>query len=167
MKATASILAGIDDITERGNYIESVSQEYVFNRDEMKRLVTTAGVANMRQKEYEVSAPRAQREQASHREKKDPYEKAQKTLLTMMVDDQSLFGKLKGIISLEDFTSGLVPQVAEYVFQRADAGEKVVSLRILLTTLKMWMFGQKQVLCSTVNFLLKWTQNNARGRLMI
>lgn len=131
MKATASILAGIDDITERGNYIESVSQEYVFNRDEMKRLVTTAGVANMRQKEYEESAPGAQREQVSHREKKDPYEKAQKTLLTMMVDDQSLFGKLKGIISLEDFTSGLVPQVAEYVFQRADAGEKVVAADII------------------------------------
>ncbi len=113
MKAAAGILAGISDSTERYNYIESVSGKYMLNKDELSKLVTAAGMAGSYEQEPQVVRRDRERLQSIN-----PAEEDQKYLLTMMVNEPYLFDKLSGIVSEEDFTIGIIQDVAARVYKQ-------------------------------------------------
>ena len=119
MKAAGQILAGIEDSAERGNYIDSVAAKYMLSRDELKKLVSKAGMAAL------TNDSVVTRETPAYRKEQDsPAEKNQKYLLTMMVNEQFLFDKLSDVISEEDFTEPVICDVAEMIFkQYKDSGQ--------------------------------------------
>ena len=118
MKAAGQLLAGIEDSTERSNYIDSVAAKYMLSRDELKKIVSKAGMAAVTIESIPRETPVYQKEQDS------PAEKNQKYLLTMMVNEPFLFDKLSDVISQEDFTEPVICEVAEMVFgQYRDSGQ--------------------------------------------
>lgn len=113
MKEAAQLLAGIEDSAERQNYIESVSSKYYLNRDELKKLVTSAGLSG-----NQVVANEYQTREYRNRVEIDPVEEDQKYLITMMVNEPYLFEKLENVLSEEDFTVDYIRAVADMLFKQ-------------------------------------------------
>ena len=126
MKEAARLLAGIDDSAERQNYIESVSAKYYMNIDELRKLVSKAGLAGDISKDVVY-----QTRELRSREEINPAEEDQKYLLTMMVNEPYLFEKLEGIITEEDFTADYIKDVAECVFREYRENGEVSPAKIL------------------------------------
>lgn len=113
MKEAAQLLVGIEDSAERQNYIESVSSKYYLNRDELKKLVTSAGLSG-----NQVVANEYQTREYRNRVEIDPVEEDQKYLITMMVNEPYLFEKLENVLSEEDFTVDYIRAVADMLFKQ-------------------------------------------------
>ncbi len=113
MKEAAQLLAGIEDSAERQNYIESVSSKYYLNRDELKKLVTSAGLSG-----NQVVANEYQTREYRNRVEIDPVEEDQKYLITMMVNEPYLFEKLENVLSEDDFTVDYIRAVADMLFKQ-------------------------------------------------
>lgn len=126
MKEAARLLAGIDDSAERQNYIDSVAAKYYMNVDELKKLVSKAGLAGDISRDV-VYQTRERR----NRVETNPAEEDQKYLLTMMVNEPYLFEKLEGVISEEDFTADYIKDVAECVFREYRETGEVSPAKIL------------------------------------
>ena len=126
MKEAARLLAGIDDSAERQNYIDSVAAKYYMNVDELKKLVSKAGLAG------DISSDVVyQTRELRNRVETNPAEEDQKYLLTMMVNEPYLFEKLEGVISEEDFTADYIKDVAECVFREYRETGEVSPAKIL------------------------------------
>ena len=129
MKEAAKLLAGIEDITERGNYVESVAVKYMLDKNELSRLVSTIGMAKM---DSEPETGTNYSNERKHAKTDDsPAQQNQKYLLTMMVNEPYLFDKLAGIITPEDFSDSLIGMVAEKVFSQYRETGKVNPAAIL------------------------------------
>ncbi|HIX24369.1 MAG TPA: DNA primase [Candidatus Lachnoclostridium avicola] len=103
---------------ERDNYMQAVASEYFINYEDLRRLVnslgsrlgTAAGGAKDREQLREER-------QKQKKEKEDGIRRSQRLLLTWLIEDESLFDKIEGIITAEDFIEPLYHQVAELVFE--------------------------------------------------
>ncbi len=100
---------------ERDNYIQAVSREQMINYQDLKQLVNRlAGRVGP------VAAGPGQ-QASSYRERKkekeDGARQSQRLLLTWLIEDPSLFDKIEGIITPEDFREELYHQVALMVFE--------------------------------------------------
>ena len=103
---------------ERDNYMQAVASEYCINYEDLRRLVnslgsrlgTAAGGAKDREQLREER-------QKQKKEKEDGIRRSQRLLLTWLIEDESLFDKIEGIITAEDFIEPLYHQVAELVFE--------------------------------------------------
>ena len=126
MKEAARLLAGIDDSAERQNYIDSVAAKYYMNVDELKKLVSKAGLAGDISRDVVY-----QTRELRNRVEANPAEEDQKYLLTMMVNEPYLFEKLEGVISEEDFTADYIKDVAECVFREYRETGEVSPAKIL------------------------------------
>ncbi|MBR3041335.1 MAG: DNA primase, partial [Eubacterium sp.] len=126
MKEAARLLAGIDDSAERQNYIDSVAAKYYMNVDELKKLVSKAGLAGDISRDVVY-----QTRELRNRVETNPAEEDQKYLLTMMVNEPYLFEKLEGVISEEDFTADYIKDVAECVFREYRETGEVSPAKIL------------------------------------
>ena len=135
MKAAGRLLAGIDDPTERSNYIDTVAAKYYVNRDELKRIVTEVGMAGLaegslqtiRQSEPEPPS----RVQQRQKKEQNPAEENEKYLLTLMVNEQYLFDRLAKVITEKDFTEDIIKDVAESIFDQYREKGEVVPANIL------------------------------------
>jgi len=113
MHGAAAILAGIEDPAERTNYVESVSEKFRCDFNELKKLVTKAGLAGMK----EVSSVETRQRYTNERIKdKNPYLEAEEYLMSLMISDTSLFNTLSGIVDENDFTEPGTKEVAKAVF---------------------------------------------------
>ena len=126
MKEAARLLAGIDDSAERQNYIDSVAAKYYMNVDELKKLVSKAGLAGDISRDVVY-----QTRELRNRVETNPAEEDQKYLLTIMVNEPYLFEKLEGVISEEDFTADYIKDVAECVFREYRETGEVSPAKIL------------------------------------
>lgn len=106
-------LCGFSEEVERENYIEAVAEKYHIGFENLRKLVRSyAGENGM--------AVPALRPKSGIRKKSSPQEnrkKPQKLLLTWLVEEPSLYRKIKKYISLEDFTEDLYRNVAEKLFE--------------------------------------------------
>lgn len=102
---------------ERDNYMQAVASEYFINYEDLRRLVN--GLGNRLGAVGGAGDRESLREerQRQKREKEDGIRKSQRLLLTWLIEDESLFDKIEGIISAEDFIEPLYHQVAELVFE--------------------------------------------------
>lgn len=102
---------------ERDNYMQAVASEYFINYEDLRRLVN--GLGNRLGAVGGTGDRESLREerQRQKREKEDGIRKSQRLLLTWLIEDESLFDKIEGIISAEDFIEPLYHQVAELVFE--------------------------------------------------
>ncbi len=121
MHSAATLLAGIEDPTERTNYIESVSNRYRCDTGELKKLVTKIGLAGLQ--EPKSTATEERRKTVAVKDK-NPNMEAEEYLMSLMISNPELFGKLKDVISEEDFTEEGTGKVAAAVFaQYREKGE--------------------------------------------
>ena len=100
---------------ERDNYIQAVSREQMINYQDLKQLVNRlAGRVG-------PAAAGPGQQASSYRERKkekeDGARQSQRLLLTWLIEDPSLFDKIEGIITPEDFREELYHQVALMVFE--------------------------------------------------
>ena len=129
----------IEDPLERNNYIDAIARAYVINRDALAEKVHDYGVAGTPKPDVVEREERRLEEQmknpdpgtgsgiASHgRQDRDVGEnKTARLLLTWLVNEPSLFEKLDGIISEEDFDPGVFRTVAEKLFSQYREQHKV------------------------------------------
>ncbi len=108
----AKKLCGFSEEVERDNYIQAVADKYGIGTQNLKKLVlsyaTQTGLAKP-----------AERPRSGIQKKNTPDEmrkKSQRLLLTWLVEEPSLYGKIKKYISTEDFTEDLYKKVAERLF---------------------------------------------------
>lgn len=117
-------LLEFSEALERDNYTQAVAQEHFIPYEDLRRLVnrlgnqlgTGAAAAKPEREEY-----RQQRD-ARKKEKEDGIRKSQRLLLTWLIEQPELFGKIEGIVSADDFVEPLYHQVATMVFEGHAAG---------------------------------------------
>ena len=110
----AKKLLGFSEELERNNYIEAVAGKYNISFDDLRKLVN-----NLAMKGGVTSKP-TQLKSGIHENKKkeDGLKQSQKLLLTWLIEDTRLFGKVSRFISPEDFTEELYQKVAATLFEQ-------------------------------------------------
>ena len=110
----AKKLLGFSEELERNNYIEAVAQKYNISFDDLRKLVNTLAM-----KGGVVNKP-TQLKSGIHENKKkeDGRSTSQKLLLTWLIEDTRLFGKVLNLISPDDFTEELYHKVATMLFEQ-------------------------------------------------
>jgi DNA primase len=124
-RETAKKLLQFPEEIERRTYTEAVAKEYQIGFDMLNRLVNQYGSAEM---------PKEERKETVYREKKKPeaaLDTSQKLLLTWLTTEPVLCGKVKGILSAEDFTDSFYCEVAKEVFDQYEKEGQVTPARIL------------------------------------
>lgn len=142
---TARKLLEFSEPLERDNYIQAVSREYTIPYEDLKRLVNQLGLQIVPGMAASKTGRYAGQEQtAEHkgygeqsgnlgtekgpqkpgmkRNKEEGARQSQRLLLTWLIENPWLFGKIKGIITAEDFVEPLYRQVAEMVFSGHEQG---------------------------------------------
>ncbi len=115
---TAKKLLEFPEALERDNYIQAISREHFIPYEDLRRLVNQMGNriapgANTVSKEGRTRPKR---------EKEEGARQSQRLLLTWLIENPSLFEKIDGIISPQDFTEDLYRQTAKMVFEGHQAG---------------------------------------------
>lgn len=118
---TARKLLEFPEALERDNYIQAISREHFIPYEDLKRLVNQMGGRMISQPSQKPLRGRATPDR-SKMEKDDGIKKSERLLLTWLIENPSLFDKIDGIISPEDFTENLYRQTAEMVFAGHAAG---------------------------------------------
>lgn len=102
-------------------FIELVCETYHFGYDEMCSSVASYG--NSSQAKMSTARRQEETEVKRNKKKEDPVLYNQKVLLTWLVDEPSLYGKIKDYITVEDFSEGIYRKAAERLIQALENGE--------------------------------------------
>jgi DNA primase len=126
---TAKKLLNFSDELERNFYIDSVAKNYNIDVEQLRKLVNRLG-----SQLGSRSAEQKDDQSDSGRSRKNPESgimKSQKLMLTWLIEDFTLFEKIKGILGPEDFTEGIYSTVAGMVFDQYDKEHAVNPARII------------------------------------
>lgn len=118
-RETARRLMAFEDELERNNYIDAVASEYGVRKESLEKLVAKTAVSAGLAKP--VSRPR--RAEGKEKQKEDGILTSQKVLLTWLIDDASLFGKISSLVTPDDFTEDLYRTVAQLLYEQRENGE--------------------------------------------
>lgn len=116
--ALAGKLSEFTEAVERNNYIQAVCDKYFIEYDSFKKLVNDYGEKNYlanelkRQKQETAAAFRTPKE--------DGVKKAQKILLTWLIEQPDIYDRIKQFIRVEDFIEPLYHDVAEKLFEQIE-----------------------------------------------
>jgi DNA primase len=129
-KEAAKRLSRIPDPLERGNYIESVAEQYHMEPDYLKEWVTHYGIADT--KRADTTVFRAQTATGTPQEEREKKQlKAERLLLTWLINETSLFDCLKGVLSPDDFFEPVYHDIAQELFQQYEANGQVQPAAIM------------------------------------
>lgn len=115
----AGRIVGFEEELERNNYIEAVADKYMVSMDALKAMVGNYGnrVGIVKDR------PDSRRTSSSHKEKEDGISRAQKILLTWLVQDMSLYPKVAAYLSPDDFIEEPFHDVAVRLYEQLDNGQ--------------------------------------------
>lgn len=118
--ALARKLSEFGEQVERDNYIQAVCDRYFIEYDSFRKLVNNYG-----EKYYVANEIKKQREEtaAVRNNRDDGVKKAQKILLTWMIEDNLIYQKVKQYISPEDFIEPVYRDVCEKLFAQFESGK--------------------------------------------
>ena len=132
---TARKLLEFGEALERDNYIQAVSREYFINYEDLRRLVNqlgsrygvgSAGAAAENRgagnAEFPGNAGPAVRPVGRKKEKDEGIRRSERLLLTWLIEEPSLYPRIKDIIGPEDFVKPLYKEAAKAVFEGLEAG---------------------------------------------
>ncbi len=112
---TAKRIAGFQNEIERNSYTESVANTYGMDYAVLKAAVNKAGneigLAKKSEEEYQPKSLRA------FKRKDSGITEAQKLVLTEILDDPSLFKKAETILKPSDFSTELLRDLAEKIYE--------------------------------------------------
>lgn len=126
---TAKKMLVFTEEIERNNYIEAISNKYNIGFDNLRKLVNKYGAKIV----VGINNNEVRRENNGSRKKSadDGIKQSQRILLTWLIEDITLFKKLKGIISSEDFKEELYNRVAVMLFEQYEKEGVVTPAKIL------------------------------------
>ncbi|MDO4333187.1 MAG: DNA primase [Eubacteriales bacterium] len=110
-------LCEFSEEVERENYIEAIAQKYHIGFESLRRLVGTYASQTGLVRPVERPKSGVQKKNTPQ----DSVRRAQKLLLTWLVDQPQLYPKIKKYISAGDFTEELYVKVAQRLFADMDA----------------------------------------------
>lgn len=114
---------------ERNNYMEAISRKYAIPFDNFRKLVNKYGNQIVIGMDYEI---RTGEDYKKKRKKiEDGILKSQKIFLTWLMEDISLFEKIKGILSPQDFKEEPYHQVANMLFAQYEKEKMVTPAKII------------------------------------
>ncbi len=126
---TARKLIGFGEELERNFYIDAVAKAYQIDVEQLRRLVNKIGsqivVGAAEPKEFRNETAKAKKAP------EDGISKSQKLMLTWLIEDNTLFGKIKGLLEPEDFTEGIYKEVARLVFEQYEKDGTVNPAKII------------------------------------
>ena len=118
--AVARKILEFEEELERENYIESVAQKYQVGFENLRKLVLHQG---SRIGAASKSRPlKSGVQEKKKKEKENGMKQSQKLMLTWLVEDPTLFDKIKPYLGPEDFTEQLYRQAAEILFAQCQEG---------------------------------------------
>ena len=126
---TAKKLLDFREELERNFYIDAIAKNYMIDVEQLQRLVNRRG-SQMIGSRYNT-VEKSKRVGGGPKGKEDGIIKSQKLLLTWLIEDNSLFEKIEGIIGPEDFTEGICKDVANLVFDQFAKEDKVIPAKII------------------------------------
>ena len=129
-KEAAKRLSLILDPMERNNYIESVAKLYGIELGSLKETVTRYGVAGANKVDTSVFRER-QRRQTPEEEKEQKQLKAERLLITWLINDNSLFKVLKEYISPNDFFEPVYHNIVEELFTQYETTGELIPAAIV------------------------------------
>lgn len=114
----AKKLCEFEEEVERENYIEAVAEKYNIGYESLRKLVATYALKNGNVSPSTKPKSGIQ----SKKTEKDGNKRAQRLLLTWLVEEPGLYAKVKRFISPEDFTDSLYKEVATLLFAELEQG---------------------------------------------
>lgn len=106
---------------ERNVYVEAVAREFMIPQDELAREVVNQALSYKPEKEKKISIQAEIREEKK-KTREDGTKEAQKFLMTWLIEDESLYGKIKEYIGPDDFVDEIFHSVAEMLFRQLEEG---------------------------------------------
>lgn len=126
---TAKKLIGFREELERNFYLEAVAKSYQIDVEQLRRLVNRLGS----QLVVGLNEPKEIKSESGRGRKvvEDGISKSQRLMLTWLIEDSSLFDRIKGILGPEDFTEGIYHEVAVLVFEQNEKERTVNPAKII------------------------------------
>ena len=134
MKAMARRLLQFPQELERNIYIDAIAGRYGIASEELKRMVNSFGASMSREQvEEAIYQQQEQKEMPVKKraEKENSVLTAQKLFLTWLIEDPSLYDKIKDYIDEDDFEDPLYHKAATLVFEELKVTGQVTPARIL------------------------------------
>lgn len=124
----ANRLLEFSEELERNNYMEAVAQKFHIDFDNLRKLVN-----NLAMKNGGAVTRREPLKSGIHenRKKEDGMKQSQKLLLTWLIENTSLYGRIKEWITPMDFTEPLYRKTAEIVFAQFEETGSVNPAKII------------------------------------
>jgi len=122
---TAKKLIGFREELERNFYIDAVAKAYQIEVEQLRKLVNRLG------SQIVVGLNDRAEARKGKKNSEDGISKSQKLMLTWLIEDHSLFDKIKDILGPEDFTEGIYQQVAVLVFEQYEKEQAVNPAKII------------------------------------
>ncbi len=113
---------------ERENYTESVAARFNIPREALKKYILELGAAGITAK---ISSEPSKEAKAFKKQKDDGMKVSQRLLITWLVEETTLYDKIKEYISPEDFEEGVYKEVAREVFAQCAENGSVNTARIV------------------------------------
>ena len=129
-KEAARRLCQINDSLERNNYVESVAKQYGIDKDSLKETVTQYGIAGAGKIDTSVFRERTPRK-SPEEEKQQKQLKSERLLITWLINDNSLFDKIKGIVTPEDFLDPVYHDVIKQLMEQYERDGTVTPAAIM------------------------------------
>lgn len=134
MKAMARRLLQFPQELERNIYIDAIAGRYSIASEELKRMVNSFGASMSREQVEEAIYQQQEQEEMpvkKRAEKENSVLTAQKLFLTWLIEDPSLYDKIKDYIDEDDFEDPLYHKAATLVFGELKVTGQVTPARIL------------------------------------
>lgn len=134
MKAMARRLLQFPQELERNIYIDAIAGHYGIASEELKRMVNSFGASMSREQVEEAIYQQQEQEEMpvkKRAEKENSVLTAQKLFLTWLIEDPSLYDKIKDYIDEDDFEDPLCHKAATLVFEELKVTGQVTPARIL------------------------------------
>ena len=138
--ALAKRLARIEDEVARNNYVDALANQYMMDKEMLRRLVNQYGNQMLLEREnrqedilplYDREEPDEKNTGRKVKNGEDGMRKSQKILLTWLIEDNDLFQKVKGILSPDDFLEEPYHTVARLLFEQYEKTGKTNPAAIL------------------------------------
>lgn len=123
----AKMLLNFKEELERENYLKAVAEKYEIPEEGLRQLIFKYGVKMLSREEQFLTGIGERKE----RQKRDAVKESQALLLTLLCEDTSLFEKLEGILTPEDFTREPYKTEAELLFSQYRESGQVMPARVL------------------------------------
>lgn len=120
-------LLSFNDELERNVYIDSVSSEFFIPKEALEQSVKQQALTYKGEpsaKKYTEFEEKKHEKKTTEEKINDGVKTSQRLILTWLIEEPDIYGKIKGIIGADDFDDEIYHKVAQMIFEQLANGEK-------------------------------------------